>query len=75
MITANLGRIVGRLNSAADSLLDDPMNDYAGFVPDPMPALERVAREEGFDSIAEVLDAVEDRTSARWVHFNCRFPV
>ena len=66
----NLGRVVATIVRAADELENDPMNDYAGFTPDVLPALEALVREEEFANVAHFLAVVERRASPRWAHFH-----
>ena len=49
---------------------DDPISQYYGFTPDfPYRLIERWERDTGW-TVGELLKAVEERTSARWVHFS-----
>lgn len=72
-LCSNLGAVVAAINKAHDDLNDDPMNDYAGFTPDPTPHLEEMARQHGFANTTHLYAVVKQRTSAKWAYHNCRF--
>lgn len=65
-----LGRVVASYNRAVSELLDDPMNGYAGFTPDPTPELQRLVQREGFANLRHFYAVVARRTSERFVFFN-----
>lgn len=66
---AQLGVVVGALMQAEEDLYADPMNDYAGFTPDPTPQLLEIMAQHGW-TLRELQKALLERTSARWVFFN-----
>lgn len=68
--TKNLGMITARVIKASNDLLNDPMNDYAGFTSDPTPILEKMVQEEGFSNLTHFAKVVERRTSGRWAYLN-----
>ena len=66
----SLGKCVAEYQRAAASLLEDPMNDYAGFTPDPDWYLRKLVQRHGFLNLEHFREEVVLRTSARWAHFN-----
>ena len=65
-----LGLVVSRVQAAVNGILGDPMNDYAGFTPDPTSQVEAIVQEAGFANTEHFDAVVAARTSARWMHFN-----
>lgn len=68
-----LGRVVTQFNKIANDVQEDPMNDYAGFTPDPTPLLERFVKSEGFDNLEHFRVAVAARTSGRVAYFQLAY--
>lgn len=70
MIRSQLGQVVAAICKAYNDVTSDPMNDYTGITPDPMPSMEEVAREHGWRNCAEVVAELALRdVSARWIYF------
>ncbi len=65
-----LGRVIALVIRANGEMLDDPMNDYAGFTPAPTPELEKIVRKEGFANLQHFRSVVSKRSSPRFAYFN-----
>jgi hypothetical protein len=70
----NLGKLVTELRAASVSDIDWEIagwGDCTGLLAkDELANYNRVARRHGFADLEEAKEAIELRTSAKWVHFN-----
>lgn len=66
---SQVGKAFGAVMRAYGDMMNDPMNDYTGYTPDPMPGLIRVARGEGWE-LDDLLAEVIRRTSGYWAYIH-----
>lgn len=67
---ATLGTVLGQLAKAHDELVDDPMNDYAGFTPDPSPQLRAIASKLGWEPADIKRELTQRGVTEQWLYFN-----